>query len=208
MSVDQSTLGLSHSLIKWIFMDFYGPIIILIDWLYGVKYRFQQYVSYMEAASAAIHAFLEFLLPVPYTVFFPTTSRVRQRRLCLPKYEYMKLVDRDWNDEATIRFRHGRVCRATYEYMKLVDWDWNDQATGRFRHGQVCCAKCEYLYENNTLEWPSHWQISTSTSLPCEERVHETSKLEWPSNWQISTRMSLHCEVRVHENNRLEWQSH
>ena len=33
---------------------------MLIDWLYGVLCRFQQYFSYIAVASAPIHAFQEF----------------------------------------------------------------------------------------------------------------------------------------------------
>ena len=44
----------------------------MIDRLYGVKSYFQQYFSYITAASAPIHAFLEFFLPVLCTIFVPS----------------------------------------------------------------------------------------------------------------------------------------
>ena len=47
----------------------------LIDWLYGVKRRFQQYFSYIAAPSAPIHAFLEFVLSsTPHSMFSKPTA--------------------------------------------------------------------------------------------------------------------------------------
>ena len=42
------------------------------DWLYRASPCFQQYFNYIAAASAPIHAFLEFFKPVLRTVFFPS----------------------------------------------------------------------------------------------------------------------------------------
>ena len=47
-----------------------GPEKCLIDGLYGVSRCFQQYFSYIAAASAPTYSFLEFFLLVLRTIFF------------------------------------------------------------------------------------------------------------------------------------------
>ena len=47
-------------------------ITMMINCVYGVSRRFQRYFSYIAAASAPIHAFLQFFLPVLRTIFFPS----------------------------------------------------------------------------------------------------------------------------------------
>ena len=45
---------------------------MMVGWLYCDERRFQQYFSFIAAASALIHAFLEFFQPVLNTIIFPS----------------------------------------------------------------------------------------------------------------------------------------